>query len=153
MSERSTLHATFAIERTYDASPQRVFAAWADPVAKAHWFGPPGQEREMDFRVGGRERFRATAPDGAVYVYDATFQDIVPDQRIVYSYDMHRNEDRISVSVATVEFRAAGERTELTFTEQGAYLDGHDTPAEREHGTGELLSKLTDALASDGGSR
>ena len=38
MSERSTEHSTFVVERTYPASPARVFAAWADPAAKARWF-------------------------------------------------------------------------------------------------------------------
>ena len=70
----------------------------------------------------------------------------MPDTRIVYSYDMHLNEDRISVSVTTVEFEAAGEGTRLTFTEQGVYLDGHDTPAQREHGTAEILTALGEAL-------
>ena len=30
----------------------------------------------------------------------------------------------------------------LTFTEQGAFLDGFDTSTERERGTGELLDAL-----------
>ena len=59
---------------------------------------------------------------------------------------MRRDEARISVSVATIEFAPAGDGTKLTLTEQGAYLDGLDDPAEREHGTGELLGALADAL-------
>jgi uncharacterized protein YndB with AHSA1/START domain len=56
MSKRSTTHATFAIERTYDASPARVFAAWADKSAKQRWFGTGADsEHELDFREGGRE--------------------------------------------------------------------------------------------------
>ena len=100
MTERSVTHGTFAVERTYDATPSRVFAAWADPVAKARWFGPSGDdsEYELDFRVGGRELNRGTVPAaGAVFTYDAIYQDIVPDERIVYSYDMHMDETRISV--------------------------------------------------------
>ena len=38
MTERSVTHATFVIERTYDASPARVFAAWSEAEAKARWF-------------------------------------------------------------------------------------------------------------------
>jgi uncharacterized protein YndB with AHSA1/START domain len=58
MTERSVTHATFTVERTYDVSPARVFAAWAEPAAKARWFGDPDQgveEFELDFRIGGRE--------------------------------------------------------------------------------------------------
>jgi uncharacterized protein YndB with AHSA1/START domain len=154
MSERSTEHATFVIERTYDVPPARVFNAWADPVAKARWFGPKTlalDARALEFTVGGREQFVIDGPDGSTYSYDAVYQDIVPDTRIVYTYDMHRNDDRISVSVSTVELEPAGEGTRLTYTEQGVFLDGHDKPAMREHGTAELLSALGDTLAAVGG--
>lgn len=149
MSQRSVVHATFAIERTYDATPARVFGAWADPAAKASWFGPPDlphDSREFDFQVGGRERFEISGPDGATYTFDNRYADIVEDQRIVYAYDMYREQTRISVSLATIEFKPSGAATKLTFTEQGAFLDGHDTPAEREHGTKALLDNLGEAL-------
>ena len=55
---------------------------------------------------------------------------------------MHLDETRISVSLATVEFKPEGDGTRLIFTEQGAFLDGYDEPAQREHGTGELLDAL-----------
>jgi uncharacterized protein YndB with AHSA1/START domain len=145
LSERSTQHATFVIERTYDASPKRVFAAWADPAAKARWFGGSDEETgeyELEFRVGGREFNRGAAPDGQVYTYEARYQDIVRDQRIVYTYDMHLDETRISVSLATVELKPEGAGTRLVYTEQGAFLDGKDKPEYREQGTGGLLDAL-----------
>jgi uncharacterized protein YndB with AHSA1/START domain len=147
MSKRSATHSTFVIERDYDASPPRVFAAWADANAKGRWFGPGGeQQHELDFREGGREHFEATV-GGAVYSYDALYEDIVADERLVYTYSMHRDGVRMSVSVTTVELLADGDRTRLRFTEQGAFLDGEDTPEQREHGTRELLEKLAEALA------
>jgi uncharacterized protein YndB with AHSA1/START domain len=152
VSKHSTDHATFVIERSYDATPQRVFAAWASKEAKSAWFGPkeqPSYEHELDFRVGGRERFVVSfGEDGTRYTYIALYQDILQDERIVYTYEMYRNDDRISVSVATIGLRAAEAGTALSVTEQGVYLDGHDTPAAREHGTGELLSALGAALGA-----
>lgn len=143
MSGRSVEHATFVVERTYRASPERAFAAWADPTAKARWFADSEASLELDFRVGGRERNRGTAPDGNAFRYEALYQDIVPAQRIVYTYDMHLQEMRISVSLATVEFTPVADNgTRLVFTEQGAFLDGHEFPARRAEGWGSLLDAL-----------
>ena len=150
MTERSVTHATFVIERTYDASPARVFAAWATPEAKALWFAGPDEwvksSHELDFRVGGCECVSGGPPGGPVHSFDARYQDIVPNERIISSYDMHLDDKRISVSLATVEFKPVGAGTRLIYTEQGAFLDGYDDPAGREHGTGALLDKLGEAL-------
>jgi uncharacterized protein YndB with AHSA1/START domain len=147
MTQRSTEHATFTIERDYDAAPARVFAAFADPAAKARWWGPSADvERALDFAVGGHERFVVGGPGGATYTYDARYEQIVPDTRIVYAYTLDRDDTRMSVSVATVEFEPAGAGTRLILTEQGVFLDGADTPAEREHGTREMIEKLERVL-------
>jgi uncharacterized protein YndB with AHSA1/START domain len=153
MTERSAVHSTFVVERVYPASPAHVFAAWSDPAIKAQWFGAPDEGEtnlhEFDFRVGGRESSSGRAPNGQSYSYDARYQDIVPDQRIVYSYDMHLNGARISVSLATIEIAPDGTGARLTLTEQGAYLDGLDTPAQREQGTIELMEQLGRLLGGE----
>jgi uncharacterized protein YndB with AHSA1/START domain len=151
MSTRSTEHATFVIERSFPTDPARVFAAWATPEAKSKWWGPEwkdGAKLEMEFEIGGREHFDLTTPDGRTYTYDALYKDIVPGERIVYTYEMYINDDRMSVSVATIEFTPAGQGTELTMTEQGVFLDGHDTVAAREHGTRELIEKLAATVSA-----
>jgi uncharacterized protein YndB with AHSA1/START domain len=151
---RTVVHDTFVIQRVYAASPARVFSAFADPAAKARWFGDttPDLEKDtahlVDFRIGGRESLRGDAPGGVpTFTYDAVYQDIVDNERIVYSYEMTLAGRRISVSVATIELIAAAKGTQLILTEQGAYLDGLDTNAAREHGTGELLDALGRYLA------
>jgi uncharacterized protein YndB with AHSA1/START domain len=151
VSDRSAAHSTFVIERTYEADPARVFAAWSDPAAKARWFGPPQKPEgaySLDFQIGGREHLSIEQAAGPTYTFDAVYQDIVPGQRIIYTYDMHRDQERISVSVATVEIEALGAGTRLTLTEQGVFLDGLDTPAEREHGTNALMDSLGSVLLS-----
>jgi uncharacterized protein YndB with AHSA1/START domain len=153
MTARSVAHDTFTIERTYPASPSRVFAAFASAEAKDIWgdtgdLEPADGEAgvaEFDFRVGGRERF-GHKWSGTTYRYDARYYDIVPDQRIVYSYQMYADDARISVSVTTIEFAKSGDGTALTYTEQGAYLDGIDQPGLRVDGTTEMLDNLTGYL-------
>jgi uncharacterized protein YndB with AHSA1/START domain len=150
MKKRSVTHNTFVIERVYEATPARVFAAFADPAIKARWFaGPEGWSQDkpvFDFHVGGRERAGGGPKGGPVHRFDAIYQDIVPNERIVYTYEMHMDDTRISVSLATLQFKAEGGGTRLILTEQGAYLDGHDIPAQREAGTRELLANLDKEL-------
>ena len=148
MTERSVEHATIVIERRYPASPERTFAAWADVAAKARWFGVPEGELALDFRVGGEEHHSGTLPDGRAYTYQAVYQDIVRPRRIVYTYEMLLDDSRISISLATVEFTAEHDGTRLVFTEQGAFLDGHEPPAGREEGMGSLLDALGKELVA-----
>ena len=149
----SVRHATFTIERQYDAPPARVWRAWSDRDEKAAWFSGPEDwhtpEFELDFRVGGREYSRGMSPDGGSFTYEAIYRDIVPGERFVYAYDMYSDTTRISVSLGTVELVGDGDGTRLTYTEQGAYLDGLDTPEEREHGTNELFDALGRVLEGD----
>jgi uncharacterized protein YndB with AHSA1/START domain len=146
MSKHSVTHATFTIERVYHAAPARVFKAWADPEIKTRWFrGPdewPRGKYELDFRVGGRERLAGGPAGGTVHFYSAVYQDIVPNERIIIAYDMHLDDRRISVSLMTVELKPDGKGTRLTFTEQGAFLDGWEEIGGRERGSVGLLDKL-----------
>jgi uncharacterized protein YndB with AHSA1/START domain len=142
----SVVHATFSIERSYEASPSQVFRAFADPEAKAKWFGGGSGhtilERVMDVRPGGRERVRGRWESGVVSTFDALYFDLVPDERIVYAYEMHLDERKISVSLATFEFKPAGAGTRLVMTEQGAFLDGFDDAGSRERGSNFLLDAV-----------
>lgn len=146
MNQSTAKHATFAVERVYPAEPAKVFAAWANPEAKAKWFSPADK---FDFRVGGQEYSRGGPPGGPVYTFDAQYQEIVTERRIVYTYTLDMNDERISVSLTTVEFQPAEEGTKLIFTEQGVFLDGRDTPEQREHGTREMLSTLEALLKGE----
>jgi uncharacterized protein YndB with AHSA1/START domain len=150
MKARSVVHSTFAIERVYPAAPARVFRAWADPAAKRAWSYCHEEWKpalyELDFRVGGWERLHFGPPDGPMHRNETLYQDIVPDQRIVFTYDMCVGDERISVSLVTVQLTPEGTGTRLTFTEQGAFLDGLADPAEREEGTRVGLGNLVKVL-------
>ena len=151
MTQRSVTHATFAVERTYEAAPERVFAAFASVEAKLAWSAcHTGQAiTEFDFREGGRERARGEFHGGGSSDFQAQYHEIVEGERIVLAYDMFIDEVRISVSLQTVEFAPAGKGTRLRITEQGAWLDGHVDPKMVEEGTGEGLDNLTAYLARE----
>ena len=145
-------HANFTLERRFPQTPAQVFSAFADPELRRRWFANPGAwpdgEWTLDFRVGGGERNAGTDPGGRHHAFDARFHDIVEPERIVFAYDLLLDHRLVSVSLTTVEFRPDGAGTHLRFSEQGAFLDGLDDPAGREHGTGKLLDALERFLAS-----
>ena len=148
---RSVIHGAFHLERAYDATPEQVYRALSDQEAKGRWFfGPVGWrliERTMDFRVGGRERVKGGFEGGVTTTFDAVYHDILPRERIVYAYEMHLDERKISVSLATLQIKSEGQRrTRLLVDEQGAFLDGYDDAGSRQRGTAELLDKLGASL-------
>jgi uncharacterized protein YndB with AHSA1/START domain len=150
--ERSVEHATVVVERTYDATIDRVFAAWADPKRKRLWFSEPGGEHELDFRLGGAEVSRDGPPMGAGYTFRARYSDIVAGERIVYTYEMYAGDTLTSVSLATVTFETVGLGTRIVLTDQTVFLDGHDAPRDRGPGFGGLLDGLGRFLRSAQGS-
>jgi uncharacterized protein YndB with AHSA1/START domain len=148
---RSVVHATFHLERTYDAPVARVWKALTDEAAKQKWFGGARDrwellERRMDVRVGGNERVKGRWEGGVVSTFDAIYHDVIPNERLVYSYEMHLNDKKISVSLATMQLKADGGKTILKVSEQGAFLDGYDDAGSREHGTDHLLDALGASL-------
>jgi uncharacterized protein YndB with AHSA1/START domain len=144
---RTVTNETFVVERVYPVPPSRVFAAYADRETKARWWGGgDGWEKHrssLDFTVGGHEHDDGRhLESNVVSAYHAIYWDIVPDSRIVSTYEMHLDGVRISVSLATTELIPEEEGTRLIYTENGSYLDGHDGAESRRAGTAWLLDNL-----------
>jgi uncharacterized protein YndB with AHSA1/START domain len=150
MTERSVVHDIFTLERVFDAAPEQVFTAFADKSAKEQWFGGPPEwgtgEHVMDFRVGGIETSRGGPKEGPEHFMDGRYHEIVPNARIVFTYDMWVGDVQLSTSLQTIEFRGKGSGTQLVFTEQGVYYDGHEDPAQRQEGMNGLLDAVVAAV-------
>ncbi len=108
-------------------------------------------EKAFDFRVGGNEVLvgQHANHSGMVSAFYCTYQDIVPDERIVYAYRMSLDGVPISVSLATIEIRPEGSGARLTVTEDGVFLDGYEDNGSREAGTGWLMDQLGASLARE----
>jgi uncharacterized protein YndB with AHSA1/START domain len=152
---RSIKHGSFVIERYFNYDIAALYRAWTDPSAKARWFNGPADKwtevlREMDVRVGGRERAIGKFADGSESRFEAQYFDVVLDRRLVYTYDMYWQGKKISVSLASVEFllhgKDGGRGSKLIVTEQHAFLDGYEDAGNRERGTLGLLDNLEVAL-------
>jgi len=157
MTSRSVVHASFTITRTWNASPARVFEAFAKEEAKDKWFSGGGNwtlvSRSFDFREGGVESLAGRWESGMVTRFDCVYRDIVPpsengEARIIYTYNMFMDDRKISVSQAAIEIRAEGKGTKFVLTEYGDYLDGYDDAGSREHGTNLLMDALGKSLES-----
>jgi uncharacterized protein YndB with AHSA1/START domain len=155
MTSRSVVHGTFTVTRTWKASPAKVFEAFATEAGKAKWFATSEtwekQEKLFDFREGGQEILQAKHSNGMVTRFDCLYRDIVAPTatemgRLVYSYMMHLDGRKISVSQACIEIRPEKDGTKLVLTEYGDFLDGHDDNGSREHGTNALIDQLGKSL-------
>lgn len=145
MSSAPTAHTEFVIEREYGVSPQAVFTAWADPVAKKRWSDCHEDfttHYELDFRPHGHESHHVDYPDGRRQRIEKVFFDIEEGRRIVFAYDIEVDGRRLSVSLVTVEFTPTPHGTKMLYIEQLAYLDGHEDREIRIRGTEEGLDRL-----------
>jgi uncharacterized protein YndB with AHSA1/START domain len=158
-TERTQTHATFVIERSYEAPVIAVWAAFADLDVKRQWFkGDDFFEENItdDFRVGGISiNSGRHGAEGSLSEFRSTYTDIVDHERIIYTYDMWVDGTHASTSITTILFETADTGTLITFTEQGVHLDGvhgpgPDAAAGREHGTRELLDSIENVLNGSG---
>jgi uncharacterized protein YndB with AHSA1/START domain len=144
------IHSTFRISRNYPQPPDRVFKAFENAELVRRWRVEDENVKVLeftyDFRVGGTEVSRFVFPGGPEIRLDAQFQDIVSNERIIFTYRMVAGPMLLSVSLTTIEMNRSGRGTDLFFTEQGVYFAGADSAKNREEGTRFILEKLAKEL-------
>lgn len=154
-TENGIVHNTVVIERNYPQPPDRVFAAFAQPARKRRWYAEGEheiQEFEMEFRVGGSERFRYRFKQGhpiagSEIANESTYHDIVPEKRIVMTSRMTLNGKPIVVMLATFDFQSSASGTDLVLTHQGTYIEWPGGDKMIEQGWNSLFESLRKHLA------
>jgi len=155
LHEPSVIHSTFVIERSYPKPPDQVFSAFSTIAKKRRWFAEGDKHEvekfEMDFRIGGAERlvyrFKEGTPfPGVALTNEGSYQDIVPNQRVVIAQTMTLAGKRISASLVTIELLPTAKGTDLICTHQGAFFEGSDGPQMREAGWRHLFEHLAKEL-------
>lgn len=156
MPEPTVIHSTFVVERSYPQAPERVYAAFAQPARKRRWYAEGDheiQEYEMEFRVGGSERLRYSFKQGhpiagSEISNELSYQDIVPEKRIVQTAKMSLNGKPIQIAVITFEFMPSASGTDLVLTSQGTFIDWPDGAKMVEQGWRSLLERVAAEAAS-----
>jgi uncharacterized protein YndB with AHSA1/START domain len=133
------------IKRTFDAPRELVWRAWNDPEHARQW-GPKGfttPEREMDPRPGGAWRALMISPDGTHYRQHGVVREIVPPERLSFTF-IWDDEPELEMLV-TVTFEERGGKTQMTFRQTGlpsaASRDGH------REGWNEAFDQLGEVIA------
>jgi uncharacterized protein YndB with AHSA1/START domain len=146
-----TLHKTLVFEREIAAPAEAVFAAFADPVARAAW-GTPSDTAiliydEADFRDGGRDRFRCgskTDPN----IHGAThYLEITANRRIVSTETITVDGRHLCACLTTLELTPNGRNTRLKNTAQLASFIGEDMVDGHATGTNASLDNLVKFFA------
>lgn len=140
------VHATIVMERTYSASPARVFAAWSDIEARKRWSAPAENIRieyeAADFREGGKDVSRCIEPGNADYVATVNYIDIRKDQRLVFAEDVAHGEKRVSAALISMELTPREGDTRLALTMQIASFDDAAMEAGYQFGWSAALDNL-----------
>ena len=132
---------SLTITRTLTAAVERVFAAWTDPALLSRWMAPGEMrvtEAIADATVGGKYRIVMLGKDGEEHVTGGVYREIVPNRRIVKTWQWQTSQVE---TLVTVDFRAIdAETTELTVTHE-RFVEIHARDM-HEQGWGGCLAKL-----------
>jgi uncharacterized protein YndB with AHSA1/START domain len=144
------------VRRTFSQPRPVVFEAWTKREKLEKWMsGAPRlatKYTEFDMRVGGTNRMEVRTPDGGVYFLRMTFDEIVPPEKLVFSWSWDHvppsgaSDESIEDTRVTVEFHKRGDATEVVLTHElfptAQIRDRH------EQGWIGCLAELENVLAS-----
>jgi uncharacterized protein YndB with AHSA1/START domain len=140
------------IERVFEASPERVFAAFIDPEMIPRWWGPRGTTtivEQMDVRPGGAWRFVHRMDDGSETGFRGVYREVTPPERLVQTFEWEGMPGHVCVE--TADFEDVGEgRTKVSSTTLFHMTEERDGMLESgmEKGMNESFERLDELLAA-----
>lgn len=115
---------SLTIRRRIEASPERVWAAWTDPVKLARWWGPGGPQdmrvAALDVREGGAFHI-GFDHEGQDHDVHGIYREVVRNERLVFTWFWKSTPDR--VSLVTLTFRPDGEGCQFTLHHERFFDD------------------------------
>jgi uncharacterized protein YndB with AHSA1/START domain len=118
----------YTIVRTFDATPDMVWAAWSTPEHFAAWWGGADMRVEdvaLDVRVGGEWRARMVLPNGHEIPWRGTYHEVIEDRRLVLDLDDGTG-DPGEIELFTVTIAPVDGGSEMTLTQSGGHLSDEE---------------------------
>jgi uncharacterized protein YndB with AHSA1/START domain len=154
-SGRNTLSVTtpsdreIVMTRVFDAPRDLVFEAHTSCEHMSHWWGPRKYEVascEIDFRPGGAWRIVHRGPEGEGPGFRGEFREIVPPERIVWTFEWEGMPGHVSVDTLTLEERDG--KTTLTARSVFDTVEDRDGMLQSgmEEGAAETYDRLDEYL-------
>ena len=139
------------MERTFKAPPQAVFDAWTSTDVLRRWW-PAGADwdtpvAEVDPRVGGRLRLVMRSPDGEEFGGSGEYVEIIPPERLVFTWTWDGHEGHEGTQLVEVEFREQEDGTTTVVLTNRGLKDEESTRLHRE-GWAASFDNLERALAA-----
>lgn len=144
-------HKTVSLKKTVRYSVKKVFKAFASTKARSEWSVPKGdaiQYIKDDFSVGGKDIFRCGSPESLEFHGVVQYEDIVKNQRIIYTETISHKKKKLSVALLTVNLIEVAGGTEIVVTVQVCSLEGSDMSQGYKQGWIAVLKNLEVFLAS-----
>jgi len=112
---------SLTLTRRLRARPEKVYAAWADPLNLVQWFAqaqakPGSLKAELDVRVGGRYRISFSDEKGEYFEVGGVYREVVPNERLTFTWAWHSTPER--ESLVTISIRAEGSGSLLIFNHE-----------------------------------
>ncbi len=137
--------------RMFAAPRELVFEAWTKPQHVARWWGRTGSTLtrcEIDLRTGCAWRFVERQVDGNEYPFRGEYREIVPPERLVYTFIFDVAPMSEHESVVTMLLEEHDGKTTMTETSVFCHAADRDQMLESgmEEGAGETLDRLEELL-------
>ena len=139
-----------AMTRVFDAPRELVWKAHTDPNLVPQWWGRHIDTTivdQMDLRPGGAWRFVTRGADGSEDAFRGEYREIVPQERLVQTFEWEGLPGHISVETLTLE--DLGGKTRVTTVSRFDSVEDRDGMLQSgmEEGARETWDRLAELLA------
>jgi uncharacterized protein YndB with AHSA1/START domain len=136
------------LSRSFAAPRERVFRAFTAPTQLTKWWGPKGftvPACTMDVRAGGAWHTVMRSPEGKDHIISGVYREIVPPERLVFTWAWEQDGARSHETVVTIELLETPGGTRLELTHE--LFESEDSRDRHRQGWSGCFDCLEQALA------